>query len=77
MTEDMVLVSVICPKCNHTLVEVHSDIMDDDLNIYFPSITDSIDELSNNFNHDPDSRYIKCTSCNTTYQIKNDSKINL
>ena len=47
MTEDLVIISIICPECGEVLTEVHSDIIDDDLNIYFPSLTDKIDEISN------------------------------
>ena len=43
MTEDIVIISIICPECGEVLTEVHSDIIDDDLNIYFPSLTDKID----------------------------------
>ena len=70
MTEDIVIISIICPECGEVLTEVHSDIIDDDLNIYFPSLTDKIDEISNNTNHNPNKRYIKCNNCDSTYEIK-------
>ena len=47
MTEDLAIIAIICPECGEVLTEVHSDIIDDDLNIYFPSLTDKIDEISN------------------------------
>ena len=73
MTEDLVIISIICPECGEVLTEVHSDIIDNDLNIYFPAITDKIDEISNNTNHNPNKRYLKCNNCNSIYEIKQET----
>ena len=73
MTEDLVIISIICPECGEVLTEVHSDIIDDDLNIYFPSLTDKIDEISNNASHNPNKRYLKCNNCNSIYEIKQET----
>ena len=45
MLKDLVLVTITCPECCSVIAEVSSDIIDNDLNIYFPSITDKIDEI--------------------------------
>lgn len=70
MTEDLVIVTIVCPLCGDVITEVHSEIIDNDLNIYFPSLTDKVDEISNNSGHNPDDRYIRCSNCNSIYNIK-------
>ena len=70
MVKDLVLVTISCPECGHTITEVSSDIIDNDLVVYFPAITDKIDEISNNASHNPNKRYLKCNNCNSIYEIK-------
>ena len=73
MIKDLVLVSIICPECENILMEVNSDIIDNDLVIFFPAITDKIDEISNNTSHNPNKRYLKCNNCNSMYEIKQET----
>ena len=73
MIKDLVLVSIICPECENILMEVNSDIIDNDLVIFFPAITDKIDELSDNASHNPNKRYLKCNNCNSMYEIKQET----
>lgn len=73
MLKDLVLVTITCPECCSVIAEVSSDIIDNDLNIYFPSITDKIDEISNNASHNPNKRYLKCNNCNSIYEIKQET----
>ena len=70
MIKDLVLVSIICPECENILMEVNSDIIDNDLVIFFPAITDKIDEISNNSSHNPNKRFLKCENCGSIFDIK-------
>ena len=72
MIKDLVLVSIICPECENILMEVNSDIIDNDLVIFFPAITDKIDEISNNSSHNPNKRFLKCENCGSIFDIKHE-----